>query len=138
MTNDLELTMTRRRVESVCEFLLVITMLALVAGTNTAQQGQIVPQKPPPVAKVLQTFIQPQPYSAEALVGQVKVYTTDKRLGIAWSFDGPSGREFNEESFDLAFWPTAAARISDDRLTKGTNFLVAGKKPSIGTTVIER
>lgn len=95
--------------------------------------------KPPRSGLPEQTSVLPLAFLSENVVGMVEMSTLGKSLSIRWSFDDANGdRKFQPESFDLNYWPTAAARVNDDRLTAGTNFLVAGKRPGNGHTVIER
>lgn len=108
------------------------------ASASQQQGGPPVAITAPASAVVNQTLIAPTSHSADNLVGTVRVFTTKKKLSIAWSFNVAGSREFRTEEFDLDFWPTAAARISDSRLIAGDSFLLAGKRPASGKTVIER
>jgi len=105
---------------------------------SSAQPAQPAVVHEPEVAWIDQTLIAPSAFTSEGLAGQVRVYTRDKRLGIQWSYDDSGTRSFHVEQFELSYWPTAAARFNDARLTNGTSFLVAGVSPTSGKTIIER
>jgi hypothetical protein len=66
------------------------------------------------------------------------VHTLEKSLSIQWSHGSASERVFHREAFALDYWPTAAARLSDSRLSTGISIVVAGKEPESGATRIER
>jgi hypothetical protein len=89
----------------------------------------------PPIAPIHQGFILPSEFQGDCL-GKLEVNTLGKQVSIQWSFGAPP--QFVSESFDLNYWPTAVCRITDDRLRTGRDILVAGKRPSTGTTIIER
>lgn len=99
--------------------------------------GRVV--QPPPPAEVSQTFVHPQAFASSNLVGWVRIDTRKKKLSLRWSYDDATGeRAFHNETFDLNYWPTAAAHITDQRLDKGEHLVVAGKRSSNGHTVLER
>jgi hypothetical protein len=82
--------------------------------------------------------VRPISFASSHLSGAVSIYTAAKELSIAWAFDDAGSRKFFQQNCDLDYWPTAAARISDKRLTTGGAFILAGKRPASGKTVIER
>ncbi|MEX1024523.1 MAG: hypothetical protein WD226_05545 [Planctomycetota bacterium] len=87
----------------------------------------------------MQTLIHPAAFDAVKLCGQVGVDTLRRYVRIDWSYAGPDGaRAFFAERIDLDYWPTAAARVNDARRHEGSSFVVAGKRPESGKTVIER
>ncbi|NOT31798.1 MAG: hypothetical protein HOP15_15235 [Planctomycetes bacterium] len=107
-------------------------------GAIHGQHVQPTQSPPPPIATPHQTYVLPVEMESDALIGEVLVHTLDKQVEVRWSFGDASARQFYQEPFDIAYWPTAAARVTDTRLTNGTHVLVAGKRPGVGTTVIER
>lgn len=110
--------------------------LVLAAAAGQEIQPSVV--DPPRTARIEQTILTPSPFAPEKLAGEVRIFTNEKRLAIRWSRDDAGTRAFHLEEFGLDYWPTAAARISDARLTDGTHFLVAGKRPLDGRTLLER
>lgn len=112
--------------------------LDLLAAVALLQQAQPLPSSKPMEAEIRQTTLAPLSLTDVAGAGIVEVFTSNKELAVLWSYDSSEGRQFYREPFDLAYWPTAAARISDQRLTRGTNMVVGGKRPGLGNTLIER
>lgn len=110
----------------------------LLVTFSPFQQTQPLPSSKPMEAEIRQTTLEPSALSDVEGAGIVNVHTSSKELSILWSYDTSGERQFYQEGFDLAYWPTAAARVSDQRLTTGTNMVVGGKRPSLGNTLIER
>ena len=122
-----------------CVLLLALHKSSSLVPALQGQPDVQITVRPPKPAWPEQTFIRPASLVADALSGEVSINTREKSLRIRWAYDGEGdARTFYRESFDLAFWPTAAACITDSRISTGDNFLVAGKRPSNGHTVIER
>ena len=115
-----------------------ITCATLPQETSSPSSGT-ARQRPPKVATPEQTIVKPLGYGAAELLGRVRIATLDKQLSIHWVYKDAAGvHQFHKEKFDLAYWPTAASRVSDDRLSAGGHLVVSGKRPSTGVTVIER
>lgn len=106
------------------------------AGVPSGGRKKVAP-RPSPLGS--QDTIRPAGFSTEKLVGDLRLDTHGKTLSIRWTYVDPMGASHKyTEGFDLSFWPTAAARVNDTRLTRGSHFVIAGKRPSNGHTVIER
>jgi hypothetical protein len=108
------------------------------AASQAVPDSQVV-VRPPETAWPSQGVIRPVGFETDALAGEIEINTREKSLLVRWGYGGSgAARVFYREKFDLSFWPTAASCITDARLSTGSNFLVAGKRPSNGHTVIER
>lgn len=117
----------------------VLALVVLAPTISLQSPGGGIVARPPLPTYPNQTLIEPAAFQAQKLLARIQISTTDKNVKLQWAYNDAAGqRQFNTEIIDVSYWPTAASRISDDRLSEGGNFLVAGKRPSNGFTVIER
>ena len=123
-----------------CGLALSAVLAPLTFGSSTSTpavqgtQGTSTPViREPRSAPRLQTLLFPTAFGDEKLIGDVQIVTAEKKLTIKWSYEDPTGeRKFHWEDYDLAYWPTAAARAGDAAI------VVTGKRPSNGKIVFEK